>query len=116
MGRLAAQERPLQGRLAAQEQGPTERPFSILAKKYSFAPARIEVYEGDLVRVDLRTADIDHSFTIDSYRIAKRVTTNHPVTFDFRADRAGTFPIYCDLKIDDGCRRMKGEFIVRPRH
>jgi cytochrome c oxidase subunit 2 len=98
-----------------QEQGPTEKPFTIIAKKYSFTPARIEVNEGDLVRIELRTADIDHSFTIDGYRISKRVTPKHAVTFDFRADHAGTFSIYCDLKIDDGCRRMKGELVVRPR-
>ena len=103
------------GRPIGQEQGPTERPFTIVAKKYSFAPPRIEVYEGDLVRIGLKTVDIDHSFTIDGYRISKRVTAGHPVTFGFRADHAGSFQIYCDLRIDDGCRQMKGELVVKPR-
>jgi heme/copper-type cytochrome/quinol oxidase subunit 2 len=53
--------------------------------------------------------------TIDSYRISKRVSPGQPVTFEFRADHPGTFPYYCNLQIDDGCRRMRGELVVRPR-
>ena len=30
-------------------------------------------------------------------------------------DRPGVFPYYCNLQIDDGCRRMRGELIVKPR-
>jgi cytochrome c oxidase subunit 2 len=100
---------------ASQIQGPTERPFTIVARKYSFEPARIEVFEGDLVKIELSSPDIAHSFTIDQYRIAKRVEPGQPVTFEFRAEHAGTFPIYCNLQIDDGCRRMRGELVVRPR-
>lgn len=103
------------GRAVAQEQGPTERPFTVVEKKYSFTPARIEVFEGDLVRIELKTEDIAHSFTIDGYRISKRVSPRHPVTFDFRADHVGTFPIYCNLQVDEGCRKMKGELVVKPR-
>ncbi len=100
---------------AAQEEGPTERPTRITAVKYRFDPAKIEVYEGDLVRVELKTSDIAHSFTVDAYRIAKRVNPGHPIAFEFRADRTGTFPFYCNLQIDDGCRQMHGELIVRAR-
>ena len=67
------------------------------------------------MKIELRTEDIAHSLTIDAYRIAKRVGPGHPVTFEFRADRAGTFRYYCNLQIDDGCRQMHGELVVRPR-
>ena len=100
---------------AIQDQGPTERPFSITAHRYAFDPPRIEVNQDDLVKVELRATDIAHSLTIDDYRIAKRVAPGHPVTFEFRADRAGTFPYYCNLQIEDGCRQMRGELVVRPR-
>jgi heme/copper-type cytochrome/quinol oxidase subunit 2 len=99
----------------SQDQGPTAKPFSISAHRYAFAPARIEVNQDDLVRIQLRTDDIAHSLTIDEYRIAKRVGPGHPVTFEFRADRAGTFPFYCSLQVEDGCRRMRGALVVRPR-
>jgi nitrous-oxide reductase len=103
-------------RAAAQERDPTVRRFSVTARRYTFAPSRLEVDQDDLVKVELRTEDIAHSMTIDAYRIAKRVSPNAPVTFEFRADQAGTFPYYCNLRIEEGCRNMRGELIVRPRH
>lgn len=76
-------------------------------------PARLEVEEGDIVRITLIAGDIPHSFTVDTYRIAKRGEPGKPVTFEFLADRAGTFRFYCNLMIDDGCRKMAGELVVR---
>src|SRR6185503_16235212 len=88
----------------AQDQGPTAKPFVITLHRYAFDPARIEVNQDDLVKIELHSEDIAHSLTIDDYRISKRVSRDQPVTFEFRADRAGTFPYYCNLQIDDGCR------------
>src|SRR5262245_36149912 len=97
----------------AQEFG--ERGFTVAARKYSFSPSVIEVNQDDLVRVTLSTPDIPHSFTIDAYRIAKRVEPGRSVVFEFRADKAGRFPIYCNLTIDERCKEMKGELVVRGR-
>ena len=97
----------------AQEAG--ERAFTISAHKYAFSPARIDVQQDDLVRVTFSTDDIPHSFTIDKYRIAKRVEPGKPIVFEFRADQPGRFPIYCNLTADDGCRKMIGELVVRGR-
>jgi cytochrome c oxidase subunit 2 len=104
----------LAGSSRAQEQAPTQRHVDVVARKFAFTPPRIEVRQDDLVKVTLRSADIAHSFTIDAYRIAKRVGPGQSVTFEFRADQPGTFPIYCNIKQDDGCREMKGELIVKP--
>src|SRR5438045_1146012 len=100
---------------AAQVTPGGERAFSISAKRFAFTPRHLEVAQGDLVTIELKTEDIAHSLTIDEYRIAKRVGPGRPVTFEFRAERIGTFPYYCNLQIDDGCRRMRGELIVKPR-
>jgi nitrous-oxide reductase len=101
--------------LTAQDQAPTAKLFSLSAHRYAFEPARIEVNQDDLVTLELRTTDIAHSLTIDEYRIAKRAGPGHPVTFEFRADRAGTFPYYCNLQDEDGCRQMRGVLVVKPR-
>ena len=100
---------------AGQDRGPTVRRVSVVARRYAFDPPRIDVEQDDLVRIELRTLDIAHSITIDAYRIAKRVNPGAPVTLEFRADRVGTFPFYCNLQIDDGCRQMRGELVVRRR-
>lgn len=98
---------------SGQEQAPSRRDFNVTARKYAFSPANLEVRQGDIVRVTLEAQDIAHSFTIDEYRIAKRAAPGQAVTFEFRADQAGTFRIYCNLKQDDGCRDMHGTLVVR---
>jgi heme/copper-type cytochrome/quinol oxidase subunit 2 len=97
---------------AAQEQS---RTITVTARRYAFDPAVIEVRQDDLVKIAFRAEDIPHSFAIDDYRIAKRAGAGQTVTFEFRADRAGSFPFYCNLKSDSGCRQMRGTLVVRPR-
>lgn len=102
-------------RLLAQEQAPSRAEFTIVAKDYSFAPEQIEVAQDDLVKLTVRSEDLAHSFTIDAYRIAKRIPAGGATTFEFRADRPGTFPFYCNLTSAPGHSQMKGRLIVRSR-
>ena len=103
------------GSRVAQNQAPTVRPWLLTASRYQFSPPRIEVLQDDVVKIELHSEDIAHSLTIDAYRIAKRVNPGHPITFEFRADQPGTFRFYCNLQIDDGCRQMHGELVVKAR-
>ena len=105
---------PAMGRLFAQDP-PNRREFTIVAKDFRYTPARIEVTQGDLVKLTIRSEDIAHSFTIDEYRIAKRVPAGGSTTFEFQADRPGTFPFYCALTSEPGHRMMHGELIVRAK-
>ena len=107
--------RPASPAGTAQEQVPEKRRFEIVARRYTFTPARIEVHENDLVTIVFSTEDIPHSFTIDEYRIAKRAAPGRPVTFQFRAEKAGTFVFYCNLTTEEGCKRMRGELVVRSK-
>ena len=88
--------------------------FTVVARRYAFEPARLEVHENDLVRVTLRTADIPHSFVVDALRISKKAAPGRDVTFEFLADRPGEFPFYCSLTLEDGCRQMAGRLVVHP--
>jgi heme/copper-type cytochrome/quinol oxidase subunit 2 len=105
---------PWLGTLETQSSGAVHE-FQVSARKYSYSPASIEVGQDDLVKITLHAEDIPHSFTIDDYRIAKRASPGHDVTFEFHASRTGTFPFYCSLASDEGCRKMKGQLVVRPR-
>ena len=106
---------PTVARLLAQDQAPNRREFTIVAKDYQYSPTRIEVMQDDLVKLTLRSEGIAHSFTIDEYRIAKRVPAGGSTTFEFQADRAGTFAFYCALTSEPGHRMMHGELVVRAR-
>lgn len=103
------------GRLFAAQDADARRVFAVRAHEFRFEPATIEVRQNDLVVVQLDATDIPHSFVIDSYRILKRASPGHPVRFEFRADRAGTFPFYCNLTADDRCKNMRGQLVVRER-
>jgi heme/copper-type cytochrome/quinol oxidase subunit 2 len=102
--------------LLAQEQGaPNRREFTIVAKDFRYSPTRIEVLQDDLVKITVRSEDVAHSFTIDEYRIAKRIPAGGSTTFEFQVDRAGTFAFYCTLTSEEGHRMMRGELVVRAR-
>lgn len=102
-------------RLFAQEQAPNRREFTIVAKNYEFSPRRIEVTQDDLVKITLRSEDEAHSFVIDGYRIMKRIPAGGSTTFEFRADKPGTFGFYCGMTNASGHREMQGELVVAPR-
>jgi len=87
---------------------------TVTANDFAFNPSRLEVQQGEIVRVSFHAVDIPHTFSIDEYRISKRAAIGQTIVFEFRADKAGTFPIYCSLTTDERCRTMKGELVVKP--
>ena len=99
--------------VARARSAPQVREISIRADNYAFSPARIEVQKDEIVKVTFTAVDIPHSFTIDGYRISKRAASGQTVTFEFRADRSGPFPFYCNLTQDDRCKQMHGELSVK---
>ena len=100
---------------AGQDQAPNRRDFTLVAKDFHYAPDRVEVTQDDLVKVTVRSEDLAHTFTLDEYRIARRVPAGGSTTFEFRADRPGTFPFYCNLTSEPGHAQMRGQLVVRPR-
>jgi cytochrome c oxidase subunit 2 len=107
--------RPLPSRLTAQEQAPGRPQFTLVAREYRYTPDRIEVAQDDLVRLTIRSEDITYSFAIDEYRIVRRVPAGGETTFEFRADRPGTFRFYSNLTSDTAHAAMQGQLVVRPR-
>ena len=97
---------------SAQDQGQV-REFTVSGSRYAFSPASISVNKNDLVKITFTAQDMAHSFTIDDYRIVKRAGAGQTVTFEFRADRAGSFTFYCNLSTDEKCKEMKGTLTVR---
>lgn len=99
----------------AQEPSQNRREFTIVAKDHAFTPDKLDVSQDDLVKITLRSDDRPTSFAIDAYRIVKRAAGGTTISFEFRADQAGTFTFYCNLTTDPGCKDMKGTLVVRPR-
>ena len=106
---------PLVTWLFAQEQAPNRREVSVSARDYRFTPERIEVIKDDLVKLTVQSADHAYSFTIDDYRLSKRIPAGGTTTIEFRADQIGTFRFYSNLTNDTRHAQMAGELVVRAR-
>jgi cytochrome c oxidase subunit II len=100
---------------ATQDQAPTRREFTVTARDYSFSPNRVEVQQDDLIKLTVQSADNAYGFTIDDYRVSKRVPAGGSTVIEFRADRPGTFAFYSNLSNDSRHAQMRGQLIVRTR-
>ena len=115
MGGASLMMRPFTRRLAGQERAPNRPEILLTARNYRYSPDRIEVSQDDLVRLTIRSEDLAYSFAVDEYRIARRVPAGGTTTFEFLADRAGTFRFYSNLTNDSAHAEMQGQLVVRAR-
>lgn len=80
-----------------------------------FQPSRIEVRQGDLVRLRLTSYDVTHSFQLLDFGIdTGPIFPGTSKVVEFKADRAGTFPFQCNVRCSPLHRNMVGQLIVRP--
>jgi len=107
--------RPLVRRLFAQDQAPNRPAFTLVARNFRYSPDRLAVSQDDLVKLTIRSEDVAYSFAIDEYRIVRRVPAGGTTTFEFRADRPGTFRFYSNLTSVGAHAEMQGQLVVKPR-
>jgi cytochrome c oxidase subunit 2 len=93
--------------------------FEVVARRFSFEPATIEVVEGDRVRLLVRSADGPHGVEIKAFKVKKAVPRakpgDSPVTIEFVATAAGEYPILCSEYCGEGHEDMKGSLVVRAK-
>jgi plastocyanin len=95
---------------------PTSRSFEITASRFQYEPARLEVSEGDAVRLTLHSTDTTHGFGIKELKVEAVIPKGgEPVTVEFVADQAGTFEFFCTEYCGAGHRNMRGTLVVVPR-
>ena len=93
--------------------------FEVVARRFEFEPATIEVTEGDRVRLVVRSADGPHGVEIKAFRVKKAVPRakpgDAPITIEFVATSAGEFPILCSEYCGNGHEDMKGTLVVKAK-
>ena len=98
---------------AAAAQSSDVKTFAVVAKRFTFEPATIEVSVGDKVRLVVTSADGVHGVGIRKFKVNTLVPRGgKPVTIDFTASEAGTFPIVCSEACGDGHADMRGSLVV----
>ncbi|MGH9556773.1 MAG: cupredoxin domain-containing protein [Terriglobales bacterium] len=86
--------------------------IAVKLKKYSFDPAVIRVKQGDVVELEMSSADVQHGFSIPDLDIREPVPRGHTATVRFRAEQKGQFKIRCSILCGPGHDEMQGTLIV----
>ena len=89
------------------------RVINVVAKRFTFEPARVEVTEGERVKLVITSGDGVHGAEIKKFKVNKKVPRGgDPVTIEFVASAAGEFPILCSEYCGEGHEAMKGMLVV----
>jgi heme/copper-type cytochrome/quinol oxidase subunit 2 len=98
---------------------PEPKVFEIVAKRFAFEPATIEVIEGDRVRLVVRSADGPHGVEIKQFKVKKAVPRakpgDSPVIIEFVASEPGSFKILCSEYCGKGHEDMTGTLVVQAK-
>ena len=99
---------------ASRQDAPRE--IDVVARRFAFEPARIEVAVGERVRLRVVSADGVHGFEIKKFKVKKEIPRGTtPVIIEFTASEAGEFPILCSEYCGDGHEDMQGQLVVLTR-
>ena len=96
-------ERPLVG---------DDSEIRVTARKYEFSPNEIKVKRGDHIRLVITALDRSHGFKLEVFHVDQKLPKGEPVTVEFTADQAGTFPFECSHFCGLGHSKMKGYLTV----
>jgi plastocyanin len=96
-----------------------DKEFTVAAVQYEgtklWLPATLVVNKGDHVKVHLinkiPTDPAQHGWAVDAFKIAAVVNRGENPSVEFVADKAGIFPIYCQLHP----AHVGGELVVLDR-
>jgi cytochrome c oxidase subunit II len=89
------------------------REIEVTAKRFTFEPARIEVTEGERVRLNVKSADGVHGLQIKKFRVNTLIPRGgEPVMIEFVASSRGTYEIICSEECGDGHESMTGTLVV----
>jgi cytochrome c oxidase subunit 2 len=89
------------------------RVIEVVARRYAFEPAEIQVTVGEAVRLMVRSGDGLHGFEIKPFKVKKDLERGAaPIAIDIKADRAGRFEYLCSQYCGEGHDDMKGALVV----
>ncbi len=95
--------------------GQEPRKITVIAKKYEFQPARLELKAGEPVEITLQSEDTKHGFSCQDLKLDKvTFSKDSPETIRFTPDRPGTYEFKCARFCGLHHNRMKGEIVVTP--
>jgi heme/copper-type cytochrome/quinol oxidase subunit 2 len=93
----------------------TPNEFTLIGQDGEWSPKTLRVRQGEPVRLRLTSGDVMHGFAIKGMNV--RVREIHPgkfATFEFIADKPGTYTFGCTILCSPKHEDMRGTLIVEP--
>jgi cytochrome c oxidase subunit 2 len=92
------------------------RIIEVVAKRFTFEPSKIEVTEGERVRLRVKSADGVHGVQIKKFKVNKMVPRGgESIDIDFMASAPGTYEILCSEECGEGHEVMAGSLVVKAK-
>jgi cytochrome c oxidase subunit 2 len=86
--------------------------IQIVASKFQFEPATIQVTPGEPVRLVIRSREGAHGFAIPALKIDERIpSSGEPVTVEFIAPDKGEYDIACSEFCGSGHGHMRAALV-----
>jgi heme/copper-type cytochrome/quinol oxidase subunit 2 len=84
----------------------------VVASEHGFEPRVINLRKGDPVRLRLTTADREHCFALDAYRVEKRILPGRATVVELTPEKAGSFPFQCCIESGAAADKEHGRLVV----
>jgi len=91
------------------------RVVRVAVRQFEFDPAKIVVREGERVRLELTSEDVNHGIVIEDYGVDRKLLPGKTELVEFTADKPGTHHFHCSVYCGSGHGDMHGELVVLPR-
>jgi len=90
------------------------RIIKVEAKKYEFLPNPIVVRQGEKVRLEVTSTDVEHGLAIPAYKLDRDLKPGKTEIMEFTANQSGSFATHCSEFCGMGHMNMGGELVVIP--
>ncbi len=91
---------------------PNARHIPVTLKRYEFVPAEIHIRKGEVVVLDVTTADVQHGIKSDALDINEPVQKGHITQIVVQVDRPGVYPLQCSIICGAHHDDMVGKLVV----
>jgi len=86
--------------------------IKVTARQWQFDPNPIRVKLGQQVRLRITSQDVTHGISIPEFGINEILPPGQEVVVNFKANKKGTFDLFCSVACGEGHAGMRGSLVV----
>lgn len=91
---------------------PNIETVDIISERYMFAPTLVRLKKGRMVRLTLRTVDVQHGVAVSDLKINLEAYPGKPAETIIKPDKIGEYTTNCSLYCGESHNKMKITFVV----